>query len=156
MRPGCGAPLLIAFVVVVALSGKTGAQAKQTELQHLPPSSHTALPPVPVISCDVSPPSVTAGRSVEVTTRVMQGDGVGLKYSFETSAGRLTVAGANASTARLDTVGVTGGEIRVTCVVVDAYGRRVSYDKIIRLGSGNPAGELTQHPPAAADRKSVV
>src|SRR5260370_1019157 len=150
MRPGCGAPLLIGLVVVLVLSEQAGAQAKQPELQHLPPASHTTLPPVPAISCDVSAANVAAGQSVEVTTRVIQGDAAGLKYTFETSAGRLTVAGANASTARLDTAGVTGGEINVTCMVVDAYGRRVSYDKIIRLGSGNPAGELTQHPPAAA------
>lgn len=150
MRPGCGAPLLMAFVVVVALCGKAGGQAKQTELQHLPPASHTALPPVPVISCDVSAPSVTAGQSVAVTTRVIQGVAAGLKYSFETSAGRLIVAAANASTARLDTAGVTGGEIRVTCVVMDTYGRKVSYGKVIRVGSGNPAGGLTQHLPTAA------
>ena len=109
MRPGCGAPLLIGLVVVVALSGQAGAQAKKPELQHLPPASHTTLPPVPAISCDVSAASVSAGQSVEVTTRLLQGDAAGLKYTFETSAGKLTVTGANASTARLDTAGVVGG-----------------------------------------------
>src|SRR5258707_13289488 len=111
MRPGCGGPLLVGLVVVVALSGQAGAQAKKPELQHLPPASHTALPPVPAISCDVSAASVSAGQSVEVTTRLVQGDAAGLKYTFETSAGKLTVTGANASTARLDTAGVVGGEI---------------------------------------------
>jgi hypothetical protein len=148
MRPGCGAPLLIGFVV--ALSGQADAQANKTELQHLPPASHTALPPVPVISCDVSATRVAAGQSVEVTTRVLQGNAAGLKYSFETSAGRLSVSGANASIGRLDTSGVTGGEISVTCVVVDAYGRKVSYGKMIRLGSGNATGGLLpEHLPTA-------
>jgi hypothetical protein len=57
----------------------------------------------------VSAASVAAGQSVEVTTRVLRGDAKGLKYTFETGAGRLTVASANASTARLDTAGVMGG-----------------------------------------------
>jgi hypothetical protein len=148
MLRGYGDPLLI-WLVVVVLSGRAGAQAKETELQHLPPTSHTALPPVPAISCDVSAANVSAGRSVEVTTRVLQGDAAGLKYSFEASAGKLTVAGANASSARLDTAGVTGGEINVTCAVVDAFGRKVSSGKIIRLGSGNSSGGLTQHLPTA-------
>ena len=78
---------------------------------------------------------VRAGQSVEVTTRVVKGNASGLKYSFESSAGRLTIAGANANTARLDTAGVSAEEINVTCVVVDAYGRKVSYGKVIRLGS---------------------
>ena len=151
MRPGCWAPLLIGLVVVLVLSEQAGAQAKKPELQHLPPASHTTLPPVPAISCDVSAANVAAGQSVEVTTRVIQGDAAGLKYTFETSAGRLTVAGANASTARLDTAGVTGGEINVTCMVVDAYGRKVSYSRMIRLGGGNTAGRLPpQRPPPAA------
>jgi hypothetical protein len=109
MRPGCGAPLLIGLVVVIVLPGQTRAQAKKPELQHLPPAPYTALPPVPAISCDVSAASVAAGQSVEVTTRVLRGDAKGLKYTFETGAGRLTVASANASTARLDTAGVMGG-----------------------------------------------
>jgi|HubBroStandDraft_6_1064221.scaffolds.fasta_scaffold31830_2 hypothetical protein len=142
MRPGCGAPLLIRSVVVIVLSQHTGAQANMPDLQHLPPASHTLLPLAPVISCDVSVPSVTAGQSVEVTTRVIQGDAAGLKYTFETSAGKFTVAGANASTARLDTKGVMVGEINVTCVVVDAYGRKVSHGKMIRLSA--------QHLPSAA------
>jgi hypothetical protein len=150
MRPGCGAPLLIGLVVVIVLPGQAGTQAKQPGLQHLPPAPYTALPPVPAISCDVSAASVAAGQSVEVTTRVLRGDAKGLKYTFETSAGRLTVAGANASTARLDTAGVMGGEINVTCVVMDAYGRRVSYGKMIRLGSGNTSGGLPRHLPPAA------
>ena len=150
MRPGSGAALLIGFVLVVAPPGQASAQAKKPELQHLPPVSQTTLPPVPVISCDVSAATATAGRSIEVTTRVAQGDATGLKYSFETSAGRLTVADANASTARLDIAGVMDGEINVTCVVVDAYGRKVSYGKMIRLGSGNTAGGLLpQHSPTA-------
>jgi hypothetical protein len=139
MGPGRGAPLLIGLAVVIVLSEQVVAQ---TKLQHLPPISHTALPPVPVISCDVSATGVTAGQSVEVTTRLIQGDAAGLKYSFETSAGRLTVGDMNASTTRLDTAGVAGGEITVTCVVVDAYGRKVSYDKIVRL--------LPQHLPSTA------
>jgi hypothetical protein len=122
MRPGSGARLLIGLAFVIVLSEQVGAQAK---LQHLPPISHTALPPVPVISCDVPATSVPAGQSVEVTTRVIQGDAAGLKYSFEASAGRLTVGSVNASTARLDTGSVMDGEIKVTCVVVDAYGRKV-------------------------------
>lgn len=71
--------------------------------------------------------------------------------TFETSAGKLTVAGANARTARLDTSGVTGGrEINVTCVVVDRYGRKVSYSTMIHLGSGNTVGGLLPaHPPTA-------
>ena len=160
MRPGCGAPLLIGLVIV--LSEQAGAQANRPELQHLPPASYTALPPVPVISCDVSAASVVAGQSVEVTTRVVQGDAARLKYSFETSAGRLTIASANAGTARLDTASVTGGAINVTCVVVDTYGRKVSYGKMIRLGSGNPAGELPRHlpttvkgPPPKAEKVEV-
>jgi hypothetical protein len=139
MRPGSGAPLLIGLVVAIMLSEQVVAEAK---LQHLPPTSHTALPPVPVISCDVSATRVTAGQSVKVTTRVIQGDVAGLKYSFETSAGRLTVGSVNASTARLDTAGVTDEEINVTCVVVDAYGRKVSCGKMVRL--------LPQHSPSAA------
>jgi hypothetical protein len=98
----------------------------------------------------VSAANVEAGQSVEVTTRVVQGDAAGLKYTFETSAGRLMVAGANASTARLDTADVLGGEINVTCAVVDAYGRKVSYGKRIYLGSGNTTGGLLpQHLPTA-------
>jgi hypothetical protein len=150
MRPGCGAPLLIGLVMVVALSGQAGAQTKNPELQHLPPVSNTTLPPVPTISCDVSAASVEAGQSLEVTTRVVQGDAAGLKYAFETIVGKLTVAGANASKARLDSAGVMSGEIHVTCVVVDAYGRKVSYGKVIRLGRGNTAGGLLpQHQPTA-------
>src|SRR5437879_2341168 len=150
MRLGCGAPLLIALLAVVALCAQAGAQAKEIELQHLPPGSHRVVPPVPAISCDVSSPSVAAGQSVEVTTRVIQGNAAGLKYSFETTAGRLTVASANASTARLDTAGVAGGEINVNCVVVDPYGRRVAYGKTIRLGTGSPTGALLPgHSPTA-------
>jgi hypothetical protein len=149
MRPGSGAPLLIGLVVVL-VSGQVDTQAKKPELQHLPPASHTALPPVPVISCDVSTAHLVAGQSVEITARVVQGAASGLTYTFETSAGKFTVADANASTARLDTAGVTGGEINVTCVVVDAYGRKVSYGKMIRLGSGNTTGGLLpQHSPTA-------
>jgi hypothetical protein len=74
MRPDCRAPLLIGLVVVVASSGQAGARLKKLELQHLPPASHSTLPPAPVISCDVSTASVTAGQSVQVTTRVAQGD----------------------------------------------------------------------------------
>ena len=138
MRRGSGAPLLIGLAVAIVLSEQVVGQAKP---QHLPPTSHTAVPAVPVISCDVSATGVTAGQGVEVTTRVIQGDAAALKYSFETSGGRLTVGSVNSSTARLDTEGVTGGEINVTCVVVDAYGRKVSYGKMVRL--------LPQHQPSA-------
>jgi len=141
VRPGCGAPILMAIVVVAGLSGKDGAVAQQPQLQR--------FPPIPVISCDVSSPSVTAGQSVEITTRVIEGDAAGLKYSFETSAGRLTIVGPNASTARLDTANVTNGEIRVRCVVVDAYGRKFSNDKIIRLGDRRPACGPAQPRPRA-------
>jgi hypothetical protein len=97
---------------------------------------------------------VAAGQSVEVTTRLIQGDAAGLKYSFETSAGRLTAAGTNASTARLDTAGVMDGEITATCVVVDAYGRKVSSGRIVRLlfqqlpsaAKGPPKAEKVERP----------
>jgi hypothetical protein len=144
MRPDYVAPLLIGLVAVVMLSGQAGAQVKNPDVQQLPPSSHTTLPPVPTISCDVSAANVPAGQSVEVMTRLVQGDAAGLKYTFETSAGKLTVTGANANTARLDTAGVTGGrEIHVTCVVVDRYGRKVSYSKMIHLDNGSTAGGLS-------------
>ena len=143
MQPDYVAPLLIGLVSVVVLSGQAGAQVISPNVQQLPPSSHATLPPVPTISCDVSAANVLAGQSVELMTRLVQGDAAGLKYTFETSAGKLTVMGPNASTARLDTAGVTGGrEINVTCVVVDKYGRKVSYSKRIHLGSGNIVGGL--------------
>jgi hypothetical protein len=107
------------------------------ELKHLPPAAYTAVPAAPAIECDVSAANVPPGQSVEVTTRVVTGNSGGLKYSFESSAGRLTVAEANASSARLDTTGVSSGEINVTCVVVDPYGRRVAYGKAIRVGTSN-------------------
>jgi hypothetical protein len=144
MRPDYVAPLLIGLVAVVMLSGQAGAQVKNPDVQQLPPLSHTTLPPVPTISCDVSAANVPAGQSVEVTTRLVQGDAAGLEYIFETSAGKLTVAGANARTARLDTSGVTGGrDINVTCVVVDRYGRKVFYSKMIHLDNGSTAGGLS-------------
>jgi hypothetical protein len=156
MRPVCGAPLLMGLIVCVVLSGQAGAQAKKPELERLPPEAYRVVPPVPAISCDVSAASVSPGQSVEVMTRIIQGDAGGLKYSFETSAGRLTVAGVNASTARLDTAGVTAGEISVTCVVVDAYGRKVSYGKVIRLGNGNAMRGLSpaQRFPASVGSKA--
>ena len=137
MRPGCGALLLIGLFAGGVLPGLAGAQGKKTELKHLPPAAYTAVPAAPAIECNVSAANVSPGQSVEVTTRVVQGNASGLKYSFESNGGRLTVAGANASSARLDTTGVSSGEINVTCVVVDAYGRRVAYGKAIRLGTPN-------------------
>ncbi len=137
MRPGCGALLLIGLFAGGVLPRLAGGQGKKTELKHLPPAAYTAVPAAPAIECDVSAASVSPGQSVEVTTRVVQGNASGLKYSFESNGGRLTVAGANASSARLDTTGVSSGEINVTCVVVDAYGRRVAYGKAIRLGTPN-------------------
>ncbi len=137
MRPGCGALLLIGLFAGGVLPGLAGAQVKKPELKHLPPAAYTAVPAAPAIECDVSAANVSPGQSVEVTTRVVQGNASGLKYSFESNGGRLTVAGANASSARLDTTGVSSGEINVTCVVVDAYGRRVAYGKAIRLGTPN-------------------
>ena len=73
-----------------------------------------------------------------MTTRLVQGDAAGLKYTFETSAGRLTVTGREWEYSAAGYCGRDGvGEINVTCVVVDRYGRKVSYGKMIRLGSGN-------------------
>jgi len=152
MQPGFRAPLLIGFVLAALLPGRAGAQEKKPELRHLPPGAYAITPPIPTISCNVSAGEVATGQRVEVTTRVVRGDAAGLKYSFETSAGRLTAASANASTARLDTTGVAAGEISVTCIVVDAYGRKVSYGKVIRLRGGNVEGEAlpSQHLPTAA------
>lgn len=151
MRPGCGAHLLIGVVVAALLRGQAGAQEKKPELQHLQSGAYAAAPPIPAISCDVSAADVATGQRVEVTTRVVRGDGAGLKYNFETSAGKLIVTNANASTARLDTAGVAAGEISVTCVVVDTYGRKVSYIKMIRLRGGNVEGEAlpSKHLPTA-------
>jgi hypothetical protein len=150
MRPDYVASLLIGLVSVVVLSRQAGAQVIPPNVQQLPPSSHATLPPVPTISCDVSAANVLAGQSVELMTRLVQGDVAGLKYTFEASAGKLTVTGANASTARLDTAGVTGDrEINVTCVVIDRSGRKVSDSKMIHLGSGNTVGGLLPaHSPA--------
>src|ERR1700755_1837008 len=132
MRPGCGAPLLIGIIVATTLPGRARGQEKKPEARHLPPEAYAVAAPIPVISCDVSTTDVSAGQSVEVTTRVVQGDAE-LKYSFKTSAGKLTIASANAHTALLDTTGIASGEISITCVVVDAYGRKVSYSKMIRI-----------------------
>ncbi len=137
MRPGCGALLLTSLFAGGVLPGVVGAQVKKPELRHLPQAVYTAVPAAPAIECDVSAANVSPGQSVEVTTRVVQGNASGLKYSFESNGGRLTVAGSNASSARLDTTGVSSGEINVTCVVVDPYGRRVAYGKAIRLGTPN-------------------
>jgi hypothetical protein len=134
MRAGYWAPLLIGLAAGVAVY----AQVKKPELERLPPAAYKVIPPVPAISCDASAASVAAGQSVEVTTRVVSGNATGLKYSFETSAGRLTVAAGNASSARLDTAGVVAAEISVTCVAIDGYGRRVAYGKVIRLGHVEP------------------
>jgi len=163
MRPGYGALLLIGLLAGLVSPGRADAQAKQLEPQRHPLPASAAVPPVPAIVCEVSAASVSSGQSVEVTTRVVKGDASGLKYSFESSAGRLTVAGKNASSARLDTAGVSAEEINVTCVVVDAYGRRVSYGKAIRLGRGKITDALlpAQHGaapprPAAAVKQTEV
>jgi hypothetical protein len=130
-----------------------GAQQNPQEnkkvLQHLPPAAYSELPETPAIACDVSSASISPGQSVGVTTRVLKGDASKLRYSFESNAGRLVVTG---NTARLETAGVSIGEITVTCVVVDTYGRRVSYSKAIRLGKGKIEEEVKlpaapAHPP---------
>src|SRR5215813_217161 len=122
MRPSRGAPLLIGFVVATALPGRAGEQEKKPEVRPLPPGAYAVAAPIPAISCDVSRTDVTAGQSVDVTTRVLRGDATGLKYSFEASAGEVTVSNTNLGKVRLDTTGVAAGEINVVCVVVDAYG----------------------------------
>jgi hypothetical protein len=161
MRPGYRALLLIGLLAAIVSPGRAGAQAKEQELKRLPPAAYKALPPAPAIACDVSTASVSAGQSVEVTTRVVKGNASGLKYSFASSAGRLTLAGVNANTARLDTAGVSAEEINVTCVVVDPYGRKVSYGKTIRLGTAIADTLLPKHkavlpPPAPAGGQTEV
>lgn len=130
MRPGYGALLLTGLLAGSLMPENGGALVETKGLPYLAAEAHAALPDSPVIECSLSPGSASPGQSVEVTARVVNGDTAGLRYSFEASAGKLTVMG---SRARLDTSGVTAEEIRVTCVVVDAHGRRVSNGNTIRL-----------------------
>ena len=125
-----GALLLTGLLAGSLMPENGGAQVGINGLPYLAAEVYAALPDTPVIQCSLSPGSASPGQSVEVTTRVVNGDTAGLRYSFEASAGKLTVTG---STARLDTSGVTAEEISVTCVVVDAHGRRVSNGSTVRL-----------------------
>lgn len=130
MLPGYGILLLTGMLAGSLMPENGGAHVGTRGLPYLAAEAYAALPDTPVIECSVSQASVSPGQSVEVTTRVVKGDPAGLRYSFEASAGKLTVMG---SMARLDTSGVTAEEISVTCVVVDVHGRRVSNGSTIHL-----------------------
>ena len=57
MRPGCGAPILMAIVVVAGLSGKDGAVAQQPQLQPEQPAQALQARQPPTAQPRQPPPS---------------------------------------------------------------------------------------------------
>ena len=74
----------------------------------------------PTIACAANPSTVPSGTVVDITTTGTSPQNRPLTYSYATTAGLITGAGA---TAKLNTGGVAAGTITVTCNLVDDQGK---------------------------------
>jgi hypothetical protein len=81
-----------------------------------------ALEP-PTVSCMANPSTVNSGDPSTITATGISPQGLGLTYSYRSSAGSVSGSG---TTATLTTGGAAAGVITVTCNVVDAKGQTAS------------------------------
>ena len=96
----------------------------------------------PTVSCSANPTSVNPGDSATITTTASSPQNRPLTYSYSATAGSIS---GNTSTATLQTTGVAGGPITVTCNVVDDKGQSASGTTTVTVNVPTP-------PPAATSK----
>ena len=102
------------------VSGHVASGRKATEQANCTaPFTVKAYEP-PTISCSASPATVPSGTVVDITTTGLSPQNRPLTYSYATTAGLLTSAGA---TAKLNTGGLPASTVTVTCNLVDDLGK---------------------------------
>ena len=92
--------------------------------------------PAPTVAC-TAPASVSAGSPINVVAAATSNSA--LTYSFSTTAGALST---NGNTATVDTSGLTGTQVAVTCNVKDSIGQTASAKATTFVNGGT--GEQAQ------------
>jgi outer membrane protein OmpA-like peptidoglycan-associated protein len=95
----------------------------------------------PTITCAANPATITAGQRATVTSNASDVDNDPLTYSYKSSGGRVSGAGANA---QFDSTGAAPGTYTITCHVSDGRGGETDATTQVTVNAAAPPQEQRQ------------